>query len=172
MVSYAKGLDRSCEAVAPSVFEAERKRQEEAFQRICALQGTENPFVLHKEMGEIMTDNVSVVRYNDKLQAADHALLAFMDRWKRIDINDASRWSNQAVSFTRQLWNMLELARVITLGALRRDESRGAHYKPDFPDRTDAQWLKTTMARWTPSGPEFSYAPVDISLLKPEARKY
>lgn len=172
MVGYAKGLDRSCEAVAPSVFEAERKRQEEAFQRICALQGSENPFVLHKEMGEIMTDNVSVVRYNDKLQAADHALLAFMDRWKRIDINDASRWSNQAVSFTRQLWNMLELARVITLGALRRDESRGAHYKPDFPDRNDAQWLKTTMARWTPSGPEFSYAPVDISLLKPEARKY
>jgi succinate dehydrogenase / fumarate reductase flavoprotein subunit len=172
MVSYAKGLDRSCEAVAPSVFEAERKRQEEAFQRISALQGTENPFVLHKEMGEIMTDNVSVVRYNDKLQAADNTLLAFMDRWKRIDINDASRWSNQAVSFTRQLWNMLELARVITLGALRRDESRGAHYKPDFPDRNDAQWLKTTMARWTPSGPEFSYAPVDISLLKPEARKY
>jgi succinate dehydrogenase / fumarate reductase flavoprotein subunit len=172
MVSYTKGLDRSCEAVAPSVFEAERKRQEEAFQWICALQGTENPFVLHKEMGEIMTDNVSVVRYNDKLQAADHALLAFMDRWKRIDINDASRWSNQAVSFTRQLWNMLELARVITLGALRRDESRGAHYKSDFPDRNDAQWLKTTLARWTPSGPEFSYAPVDISLLKPELRKY
>jgi succinate dehydrogenase / fumarate reductase flavoprotein subunit len=119
-----------------------------------------------------MTDNVTVVRYNDKLQTTDNTIVAFMDRWKRIDINDAAKWSNQAVSFTRQLWNMLELARVITLGALRRDESRGAHYKPDFPDRNDAQWLKTTMARWTPSGPEFSYAPVDISLLKPEARKY
>jgi succinate dehydrogenase / fumarate reductase flavoprotein subunit len=172
MVNYTKGLERSCEAVAPSVFEAERKRQEEACNRIFALGGAENPFLIHKELGEIMTENVSVVRYNDKLQATDSAILAFMDRWKRIDINDAAKWANQAVSFTRQLWHMLELARVITLGALRRDESRGAHYKPDFPDRNDAQWLKTTLATWTPSGPEFRYAPVDISLLKPEARKY
>ncbi len=172
MVSYARGLERSCEAVAPSVFKAERKRQEEACNRIYALSGAENPFVIHKELGEIMTDNVTVVRYNDKLQATDNSILAFMDRWKRIDINDAAKWANQAVSFTRQLWNMLEVARVITLGALRRDESRGAHYKPDFPDRNDAQWMKTTLATWTPSGPEFRYAPVDISLLKPEARKY
>jgi len=172
MVSYCRGLERSCEAVAPSVFEAERLRQEEACNRIYALAGSENPFVIHKELGEIMTDNVTVVRYNDKLQATDNAVLAFMERWKRIDINDATRVANQAVSFTRQLWNMLELARVVTLGALRRDESRGAHYKPDFPERNDAQWLKTTMATWTPSGPEFRYAPVDISLLKPEARKY
>jgi succinate dehydrogenase / fumarate reductase flavoprotein subunit len=172
MVNYTKGLERSCEAVAPSVFEAERKREAEACNRIYALRGTENPFVIHKELGEVMTDNVTVVRYNDKLQAADNTILAFMDRWKRIDINDAAKWANQAVSFTRQLWNMLEVARVITLGALRRDESRGAHYKPDFPERNDAQWLKTTLATWTPSGPEFRYAPVNTSLLKPEARKY
>jgi succinate dehydrogenase / fumarate reductase flavoprotein subunit len=172
MVSYAKGLERSCDSVAPSVFEAERKRQEEACNRIYALRGSENPFVIHRELGEIMTENVTVVRYNDKLQAADNAILAYMDRWKRIDINDAAKWANQAVSFTRQLWNMLELARVVTLGALRRDESRGAHYKPDFPDRNDGEWLKTTLATWTPSGPEFRYAPVDISLLKPELRKY
>jgi succinate dehydrogenase / fumarate reductase flavoprotein subunit len=172
MVSYVKGLDRSCEAVDASVFETERKRQTEACNRIYGLGGTENPFVIHKELGEIMTDNVTVVRYNDKLQATDNAILAFMDRWKRIDIHDAAKWANQAVSFTRQLWNMLELARVITLGALRRDESRGAHYKPDFPERNDAQWLKTTMATWTAGGPELRYAPVDISLLKPEARKY
>jgi succinate dehydrogenase flavoprotein subunit len=172
MVSYIKGQVKSCEAVPPATFEAERRRQEEAYARIIGLHGTENPFVIHKELGEIMTENVTVVRYNDKLKAADSALLRFMDRWKRIDINDTAKWANQAVSFTRQLWNMLELARVITLGALQRDESRGAHYKPDFPERNDAQWLKTTMATWTPSGPEFRYAPVDISLLTPELRKY
>ena len=172
MVSYAKGLERSCEAVEPSVFEAERKQQEEACNRIYALSGTENPFVIHKELGEIMTDNVSVVRYNDKLQAADNAILAFMDRWKRIDINDATRVANQAVSFTRQLWNMLELARVITLGALRRDESRGAHYKPAFPARDDANWLKTTKALWSSDGPQLTYQAVDTSLIKPRPRKY
>jgi succinate dehydrogenase / fumarate reductase flavoprotein subunit len=172
MVSYCRGLERSCDGLAPAVFEAERLRQEEACNRIYALEGSENPFVIHKELGEIMTENVTVVRYNEKLRAADAAILAFMERWRRIDINDATRWANQAVSFTRQLWNMLELARVITLGALNRDESRGAHYKPDFPDRNDAQWLKSTLARWTPSGPELSYAPVDTRFLTPEARKY
>lgn len=172
MASYIKGLERSADGLSASVFAAEKRRQEEAYGRILAFRGTENPYVIHKDLGEMMTDNVTVVRYNDKLQATDHALQAFRERWKRIDINDTARWSNQAVSFTRQLWNMLELARVITLGALRRDESRGAHYKPDFPERNDAQWLKTTLATWTPDGPEIRYASVDTSLLTPEARKY
>jgi succinate dehydrogenase / fumarate reductase flavoprotein subunit len=172
MASYTKGVERSCEAVESAVYEAERRRQEEAYARILALHGTENPFGLHKEMGELMTENVTVVRYNDKLAAADAALRALMERWTRIDINDTARWSNQAVAFTRQLWNMLELARLIAVGALQRDESRGAHYKPDFPERNDAQWLKTTLATWTPDGPSISYAPVETSLLTPEARKY
>jgi succinate dehydrogenase / fumarate reductase flavoprotein subunit len=172
MHGYVKSLDRTADAVSSAVFEGERRRQEEAYQRILGLSGRENPFVIFKEMGEIMNENVTVVRYNDKLQATDNTLQAFMERWKRIDIHDSARWSNQAVSFTRQLWNMLELARVITLGALRRDESRGAHYKPDFPERNDAEWLKTTLASWTPGGPEYRYAPVDASLLTPEARKY
>jgi succinate dehydrogenase / fumarate reductase flavoprotein subunit len=172
MASYMKSLERSADDLPSSTFDAERRRQEEAYQRILTLTGSENPFVIHKEMGEVMNDNVTVVRYNDKLQATDNTLQTLMDRWKRIDIHDTSRWSNQAISFTRQLWNMLELARVVTLGALRRDESRGAHYKPDFPERNDAQWLKTTLATWTPDGPEFRYTPVDVSLLTPELRKY
>ena len=172
MASYIKGLDRSAEALPSSVFETAARRQDAAYARILGLRGSENPYVIHQELGEIMTENVTVVRHNDKLQGADHALQGLMERWQRIDVNDTSRWSNQAASFTRQLWNMLELARVITLGALQRDESRGAHYKPDFPDRNDAQWLKTTLATWTSDGPRFTYAPVDTSLLTPEARKY
>ena len=85
---------------------------------------------------------------------------------------DRGRWANQEVAFVRQLWNMLELARVITLGALRRDESRGAHYKPEFPKRDDQNWLVTTKARWTSDGPAFTYTPVDASLIPPRPRKY
>ena len=172
MVSYARGLERGAAAAPSSLFEAERRRQQEALDAIYRMDGSENPFVIHKELGEIMTENVTVVRHNDKLQATDNAIRAFRERWRRINIHDATRWANQAVPFTRHLWHMLELARVITLGALRRDESRGAHYKPDFPERNDHQWLLTTKARWTPQGPEFSYAPVDTSLLQPEVRKY
>jgi len=67
---------------------------------------------------------------------------------------------------------MLHLARVITLGALNRDESRGAHYKPEFPERDDERFLKTTIATWTPEGPQLTYEDVDISLIKPRKRDY
>jgi succinate dehydrogenase / fumarate reductase, flavoprotein subunit len=72
----------------------------------------------------------------------------------------------------RQLWNMLELARPMTLGALNRNESRGAHFKPEFPERDDANFMKTTMAAWSSDGPRFSWEPVDVSLIKPRPRRY
>src|SRR5207249_5046616 len=61
---------------------------------------------------------------------------------------------------------MLVLSGVITLGALARNESRGAHYKPEFPDRDDANWLKTTRAKWVNCDVQLAYEPVDISLIK------
>ena len=89
-----------------------------------------------------MTANVTVVRHNDKLLETDKKIVELMERYQNIDMEDTSTWSNQAVFFTRQLWNMLVLARVITIGAYNRNESRGAHYKPEFPDRNDEEWLK------------------------------
>jgi succinate dehydrogenase / fumarate reductase flavoprotein subunit len=76
------------------------------------------------------------------------------------------------VAFANQLWNMLELARLITVAAEARNESRGAHYKPEFPERDDENWLKTTIAEYSPDGPKLSYEPVDTSLVRPVARKY
>ena len=69
---------------------------------------------------------------------------------------------------------MLALSRVITLGALNRDESRGAHYKPEFPERNDEQFLKTTMAKFNPDtlAPDIYYEDVDISLISPRKRDY
>ena len=119
-----------------------------------------------------MTDNVTVVRYNDQLKATDEKILELMERFKNISINDSNLWATQAVPHARQLWNMLNLARVITLGALNRDESRGAHYKPDFPDRNDEEWLKTTIAEWSDESPILSYEAVDIGLIEPRKRDY
>lgn len=119
-----------------------------------------------------MTANVTVVRYNDKLAETDVKIQELMKRWHNVSLIDDVVWSNQTAMLIRHLWNMLELARVITLGALRRNESRGAHYKPEFPDRDDENWLKTTLAAWTPNGPEFSYEPVDVSLISPRLRNY
>lgn len=171
-VKFARGQDKGLDSVAEDVFERElRKRQDENI-RISKMSGTENPYRIWKELGEWMTNNVTVVRYNDKLQETDDKIVELMGRYKDIGIPDTGAWSNQSVSFTRQLWNMLELARVITIGALNRNESRGAHYKPDFPDRDDPNWLKTTKARWTPKGPEFEYEAVDTQYIIPRARRY
>ena len=171
-VQFISGQKKAAADVPNQVFEAEVKRQTEKFARIGAMHGSENPYKLHKELGEVMTDNVTVVRYNDKLKETDNKILELMERYKKIDINDSVKWSSQAMQFTRHLWNMLELARVITIGALNRNESRGAHYKPDFPERDDANWLKTTKAKYTPGGPVFEYEDVDVSLNKPRPRKY
>lgn len=119
-----------------------------------------------------MTDNVTVVRYNDRLQETDNKILELIERYRHISINDSNLWATQAVPHARQLWNMLQLARVITLGALNRDESRGAHYKPDFPDRNDEEFLKTTIAEYSDESPVFSYEAVDIGLIEPRKRDY
>jgi hypothetical protein len=123
-------------------------------------------------MGKWMTDNVTVVRYNDKLKATDDKLLELIDRYRHISLNDSNMWATHAVPHARQLYNMLQLARVITLGALNRDESRGAHYKPDFPNRDDENFLKTTIAEFSGEGPVFSWEAVDVGLIEPRKRDY
>ena len=117
---------------------------------------------------------VLVVRENEKLLETDKKIVELMKRYEDIDMEDTQTWSNQAVFFTRQLWNMLVLARVITIGAYNRNESRGAHYKPEFPERNDEEWLKTTMASFQGAfeKPQFTYDDVDVSLIPPRKRDY
>ena len=151
---------------------AELKRQQEINNQIIKNEGGENQYKIHDELGKYMTDNVTVVRYNDRLQETDNKILELMDRFQNISINDSNLWATQAVPHARQLWNMLNLARVITLGALNRNESRGAHYKPEFPERNDDEWLKTTIAEYSEESPVFSYEAVDIGLIEPRKRDY
>ncbi|HEX8774236.1 MAG TPA: succinate dehydrogenase flavoprotein subunit [Pyrinomonadaceae bacterium] len=171
-IEFAKNVERNGDADSSLIYEQELKRQEEINDRLIKQSGTENQYKLHEEMGKWMTDNVTVVRYNDKLQATDNHLLELLDRYQRISINDSNLWATMALPHARHLKNMLELARVITLGALNRNESRGAHYKPDFPNRDDENFLKTTIAEYSGEGPVISYEPVDISLIVPRKRDY
>ncbi len=150
-VRYAKNLEKGAESTASAVFDAERKRQEEKNQKLISQDGSENPIAIWRELGKIRT---------------------LQQRYKKINLSDRSKWSNQTLNFARELENMIVLARVITLGALARNESRGAHYKPDFPDRDDANWLKTTRAKWVNNDIQLTYEPVDISLIKPRPRRY
>ncbi|WP_217592153.1 succinate dehydrogenase flavoprotein subunit [Cohnella sp. GbtcB17] len=171
-VEYIKGLKKSADDVAESIFERERSKQANKYESILKMDGSENAYVIHKELGEWMTNNMTVVRFNDRLEQTIGKIKELKQRYTKININDTARWNNAGVAFTRQLWNMLELAEAMTVGALLRNESRGAHYKPEFPDRNDEEFLKTTKATWTSEGPQISYEDVDTSLIKPRIRDY
>ena len=171
-IEYIKGLNKSAADIPSSVFERERKKRSDQYEAILRMDGYENPYQLHKELGEWMTDNMTVVRYNKKLEETIHKIKELKERYQRIGVPDASKWSNQGAPFTRQLWNMLELAEAMTKGALLRNESRGAHYKPEFPERDDQNFLKTTMASYTSDGPVITYEDVDVSLIPPRKRDY
>ncbi|MFC7393716.1 succinate dehydrogenase flavoprotein subunit [Scopulibacillus cellulosilyticus] len=173
-VEYIDGLDKHVEDLSSSLYDQNTKREQEKFEHIMGMDGKENAYVLHKELGQWMTENVTVVRENKKLLETDDKLQELMERYQNINVNDTSKWNNGGAAFTRQLWNMLQLARVITIGAYNRNESRGAHYKPEFPERNDEEWLKTTKAKFNPekNGPDFEYEDVDVSFIKPRKRDY
>lgn len=173
-VKYIKGLQKHAEDLPEEIFSRRVQEETEKWEAILNMDGTENAYLLHKELGEWMTDNMTVVRVNAKLEETYAKLTELQERWENININDTQKWSNQGAHFTRQLKNMLYLAKVMTKGALLRNESRGAHYKPEFPERDDENFLKTTMAKFDPATgePIISYAEVDVSLIPPRKRDY
>jgi len=172
-MAFAKNQSKSSTA-ANGAFDSERKRQHEINDRLLKSDGTENPFRIWRELGEIMTKDVTVIRYNEALGKTDAKIVELLERYQRINLSDKEMWANTSFVFTRQLYNMLQLARVITQGAALRNESRGAHYKPEFPERDDVNFLKTTKAYFAPDAdePRFELEPVDTSLIKPRPRKY
>ena len=173
-IEYIDGLEKHADDITDALFEESVLKEQADFDGLMNMQGEENAYEIHKELGEWMTDNVTVVRENAKLLKTDEKIQELLQRWNNININDTSRWSNQGVMFTRQLKNMLHLARVITIGAYNRNESRGAHYKPEFPERNDEEFLKTTIAAFDneEQTPVFSYEEVDVSLIEPRKRDY
>ncbi|WP_411953601.1 succinate dehydrogenase flavoprotein subunit [Alkalibacillus sp. S2W] len=174
-VKYIDGLDELAEDKSQELFDEKIKAEEENFERILGMtSGSENAYQIHRELGEWMTDNVTVVRENESLLKTDEKISELMERAKDINIHDTSRWANQTAMFVRQLEGMLNLARVITQGAYNRNESRGAHYKPEYPDRNDEEWLVTTKATFNQdkNGPDFDYVDVDTSLIPPRKRDY
>jgi len=170
-LEYAKNLPA---AEGDGGHAAELARQAELNGKLMKNEGTENPFRLWRELGQTMTEHATVIRYNKGLKLADEKIVELLERYKKVNLSDRSQWANTSFAFARQLKNMLELSRTVALGALLRDESRGAHYKPDFPERNDEKFLKTTKASFTGdiAGPRFEYEEVDTQYIKPRPRSY
>jgi succinate dehydrogenase / fumarate reductase flavoprotein subunit len=179
------------------LFDACMKREEERHHALLArTAGTENPYELHQELGNLMTRVATVVRRNEQLAAAYGEVCSMEERWRRCAVSDTANWTNQNVVFTKALGDMFPVAKLIIKGALLRDECRGAHFKPDFAmpglaatdpagKRREAEqwcdrfaentrkWLKSTIAKCDADGnPQISYQDIDTSLIRPRPRLY
>ncbi len=187
--SYVKGLGKNGKDTADKHFDAEVKRQQEINQKLLRSDGGESAHALHRELGELMQAYAFVERDNAGLDQALQRIAELKERAGRIELGDKSEWSNQELSWARQVQDMIVLGEVVCKGARLRDECRGSHYKAEFELKipegkfpgdpefeqyrakwkaNNDKWLKTTMATHTPEGPSIDYAEVELSVLPPE----
>ncbi len=132
LIQYAKNQNKVFENVESQVFEKAVNKWKDRFSKIKSMQGRENPYDLHQELGETMMEHVLIVRENAKLEKALTLIDDIETRFADVRCLDTTHWANPTPSFINQLNAMIHLSRIITLGALQRNEFRGAHYKPDF----------------------------------------
>ena len=198
--SLVKGQKQAASELPTSLFEQSRRAHQSRHDALLKRSasgsgGGENPYLIHQELGDVMTKAATVVRRNDQLQDALAKVHDLYARAKKSSLSDTGNWTNQNVVFTKALLDMFPLALTILQGALQRDECRGAHFKPDFAfssltatepgerrrqaeawcdrfEANNAKWLKTTVAQWTGDEVEITYEDVDTSLIPPRPRLY
>ena len=156
------------------IYDAAVKAEEDKVQTLIDRTGDENPYQIGRELGDEMTAASTVVKSGERLEQAKQKLVELRERYGRSSLSDTGMWTNQNVSYTRALGDMLKLAQaMVEAGALRK-ESRGSHYRTDFPERNDADFLKTSVASWNEDkdAPEIRFEEVEIGLVEPRARTY
>ena len=131
--------------------------------------GRENPFEILRLMQETMTDKVGIFRSGERLQEAVTTLQSLLARCRDIGLRTQVRGANPELAAAYRVEKMLKLALCVSAGALARTESRGAHYREDFPRRDDAQWLSRTLSTWPgpeANAPTLDYQPLDVMAME------
>lgn len=134
--------------------------------------GGENVAKIRDDLRINLDKNVGVFRTDELLQKGLKNIKSYQDRYNRISIEDKSSTFNMELQWALELGFMLDLAEIITVGAIMRTESRGAHYRRDFPDRDDKNFMKHTIATYSLDGPKISYKPVVKTKWEPTVRSY
>lgn len=171
---YIESLAEPYDKISEAPFKKALEEEENFKKELTGRSGKENIHKLHEELAWHMVQHVTVKRNNKDLEATLNRIKEIRERYKNISLDDKGNRLNQTYIFANQFRSMLELALVITKGALLRDEFRGSHFKPEFPERNDKNWLKTTIATYDPKGdePQITYEPIDTPYLKPIQRDY
>ena len=157
--------------VPPLPKEATLKEESRVFNRFGP-NGKESAYALRRELQRTMDSQVAVFRTGTGLKMALDKIGELKKRLPDVKVKDRGRIYNTDLLSALELDNLLDLAEIIVTGALSRTESRGGHSRKDFPNRDDVNWLKHTLAYYTPKGPRLDYIPATITMWKPVERKY
>ena len=132
---------------------------------IVSGKGSESPFEILRAMQETMTDKVGIFRSGERLEEAVSSLRVLLARCDHMSLRTQVRGANPELAAAYRVEKMLKLALCVAGGALARTESRGAHFREDYPRRDDARWLSRTLAWWPGTGaegPRLDYEPLDV----------
>ncbi len=152
--------------------EEESRRFSEKFEKIQARQEGTNVFDLLSRLKAVMSEDVGVFRNEKDLRAARDTIRELREDFGRaFTVGSPRRYCQELVVMT-EFEYMLDISEVIVLGALKREETRGSHFRTDHSARDDDKWLKHTLATWTEKGPEINYREVNVDKYKPTERKY
>jgi succinate dehydrogenase / fumarate reductase flavoprotein subunit len=144
----------------------------ERIEELLARNGPENHADIRTEMRETMISKVGIFRDKKPMEEALAKIRELKDRYKRITVQNKGKVYNVDLVRAIELEGMLDVAEAIVVGALKREESRGAHSRLDYKERDDLKFLKHTLATYSPEGPVITYSPVTLGKYKPEARRY
>ena len=143
--------------------------------KIASWQSRDSGIKVHRlldRLKNIMSDRVGIFRNKKELASALQEISMVRDDYKEAFISgDCLRYSQELVNII-EFASMLDLAEVITLGGLNREETRGSHFRTDFPSRNDKDWLKHTLVSLEDGKPRISYTEVKIDKYAPKERKY
>jgi len=152
--------------------EEQRRKTESRLFELFNRKGSENPYAIRTELQDAMFEKVGIFRTEVEMVAVRAKIKELKERFAKIRAAAPGKTFNYDHVWLLELAGNLDVAEAVAEGAIVRKESRGAHSRLDFPKRDDANWLKHTIASWTPSGPKLSYKPVTPGKYAPEERKY
>ena len=148
------------------------KSVEAKISRLWNANGREEIGSLRREMQSLMMEYGSVFRNEEGLKKGIEGIRTLKERYEQAGVADKGKVFNYALMEAIELGHQLDLAELILTSAFHRKESRGAHFRDDFPARDDQNYLKHTLIYPTPQGPEVRYKPVTITRFQPSARIY
>jgi len=148
------------------------KAEEGRMESLRGKHGGEKMSQIRRELNLAMERGCGVFRDGAEMQATLDTVVQLKGRISDLQLSDSSKMFNTELTQALELRNMLDIAETVALGALKREESRGAHTRTDFTSRDDGTWLKHSVVRFAPEGPKLDYKPVTITRWQPEERKY